>query len=810
MISTRLITALVGQGAPVLVVSLASPGTIAAQATLTGRGVAVTVPDVLSSLMREIWQACSDLLAAAFVLLDGTSTATISLSAGPLAAVWSTSLRASVCLALGVFCWQLLTGLRGRGKGEIGVVVLRYGLGFALSAGAVSSLLSGADSFARFVLQRGLPAASFQAAFAHLVRGAMAGSGAITLGLVGLYGLLPAALGYAMVVIARQVTILLMIATAPVIAVGLMTRCATRWFWLALRWMLTAIGIKPVLALVLTLGFTPLAHAQGAIAVLGVVAILWVGLGSVWTLYALLRNLIPATESRESDRRLTTGSTPPAAGVRNVNPSFAAHSPSSVVAPDGSGVGASLPAASLWGDGPAVGDAARAHPGVQGLPAEGGWPAVSAQLLPSGRSVSSSGARRAWLPTRVALPRAFFDRVPPRPVLDTGLEDSGMTALSRVRCHDGPPFRGRGRVCLMHDSIETRWAATAQITHPAVDIVLAVHSAALLAHHVATLWQPRQPCVIDRLSLLVRARSGDARHHGRVEPASRNQNITVIETGEPDPTPEAAGLSGVRYEVFVTVSGPETALAPAARAAGGGLTGRALALYRQLDVIDIAATSLHVGSLMWLSSPNLAQVVCAGLMPADRAGVPGVALADTDSAHAPVTAGSSSAYHHGRSATVAYRVGTAPGEPTTALAALLDLATDVQAGEQRCLALHYDTAPAPLDPRRDAPAARLRQSFVRPIAAVSPRLDFPGSCREQTDPHGRNLTHTMIGEDPATRWHAGVACTVAAPASLEQHTARLEHDVAERFALLREADQQAAFVAACLPLGIALDEASTA
>ena len=37
--------------------------------------------------------------------------------------------------------------------------------------------------------------------------------------------------------------------------------------------------------------------------------------------------------------------------------------------------------------------------------------------------------------------------------------------LTRLRFPDGPVFSDRGRICLIHDTAEGRWGATAQLTH---------------------------------------------------------------------------------------------------------------------------------------------------------------------------------------------------------------------------------------------------------------------------------------------------------------------------------------------------------
>ncbi len=43
--------------------------------------------------------------------------------------------------------------------------------------------------------------------------------------------------------------------------------------------------------------------------------------------------------------------------------------------------------------------------------------------------------------------------------------------LARVSFPDGPPFRDQGRICLIHDTGEARWGATARLTHSGVGML---------------------------------------------------------------------------------------------------------------------------------------------------------------------------------------------------------------------------------------------------------------------------------------------------------------------------------------------------
>ncbi|MGH4007002.1 MAG: SCO6880 family protein, partial [Pseudonocardiaceae bacterium] len=76
--------------------------------------------------------------------------------------------------------------------------------------------------------------------------------------------------------------------------------------------------------------------------------------------------------------------------------------------------------------------------------------------------------------------------------------------LQRVAFPDGPPFRDQGRVCLVHDTGEARWGATARLTHSGVGMLSEAQCERLAARLGNLLMSIGHRDVIDRMSLLVR------------------------------------------------------------------------------------------------------------------------------------------------------------------------------------------------------------------------------------------------------------------------------------------------------------------
>jgi hypothetical protein len=82
--------------------------------------------------------------------------------------------------------------------------------------------------------------------------------------------------------------------------------------------------------------------------------------------------------------------------------------------------------------------------------------------------------------------------------------------LTRLRFPDGPVFADRGRVCLIHDTAEGRWGATAQLTHTGTGMLSPAQCDQLAARLGNLLAGVGQRDVVHRLSLYVRTVPDDA------------------------------------------------------------------------------------------------------------------------------------------------------------------------------------------------------------------------------------------------------------------------------------------------------------
>ena len=85
--------------------------------------------------------------------------------------------------------------------------------------------------------------------------------------------------------------------------------------------------------------------------------------------------------------------------------------------------------------------------------------------------------------------------------------------LGRLRFPDGPVFADRGRICLIHDTVDGRWGATAQLTHIGTGMLSPGECDQLAARLGTLLAGIGQRGVVDRLSLYVRTVPDDGAEH---------------------------------------------------------------------------------------------------------------------------------------------------------------------------------------------------------------------------------------------------------------------------------------------------------
>jgi hypothetical protein len=380
--------------------------------------------------------------------------------------------------------------------------------------------------------------------------------------------------------------------------------------------------------------------------------------------------------------------------------------------------------------------------------------------------------------------------------------------LGRLRFPDGPVFADRGRICLIHDTVDGRWGATAQLTHTGTGMLSPAECDQLAARLGSLLAGIGQRGVVDRLSLYVRTVPDDGAEHQLWR--ARHARVDAPElarraTRELDTT---IGSVSLRTELFVCVSGRDDVLRKPADAAGGGVAGRAFALYRVLDGIEDGLQPLGVRAVTWLTSARMAVALRTGYNPATAAGLARERLRDPAATGLPMAAAgptlaptpAARVYHHDGFASVSYAV-LMPENGLT-FGALGPLLAVRAGGERRSVAIHYEV----LSARASARAVQQQRFRTGIVADVKASKGFATTAIDQRSAVGaREQEHAIAAGAAQVRFAVAASVTVPATWAVEDHAAWLENDAAGRVRLLRlELAQDSAFVSAALPVGIGL------
>lgn len=289
-----------------------------------GGGLGSYLSDPISSMtasafdtaMQRVWDAGIQLLAGGFALADNVASIDpSSISGDPAggsvadtASLWPSMVWLAAVIALGLFFYQLISvAVRGgRGMFRAFTGPAQFGIAIALTTGAVATLLTAADGLTTMFLN-GL---SEQGDFASILGNPTvadrigpdpdlgdvdAGARPMLLGLAAFFGTIPAGIGFAVLMVFRQAAILVLIATIPITAAGLVADTTASIFWRSARWILAAILMKPTLALLLLVGVNVMARAAGVAGLLAGAAVLLVSLSGPIVLFRLLAFVDPGT-----------------------------------------------------------------------------------------------------------------------------------------------------------------------------------------------------------------------------------------------------------------------------------------------------------------------------------------------------------------------------------------------------------------------------------------------------------------------------------------------------------------------------------
>ncbi|MDT9594894.1 hypothetical protein RDV89_17530 [Nocardioides zeae] len=227
--------------------------------------------DMWTSAMLALWSAGLWAMKSIMQLLDRFLTPDV--TDPGLSQLYGVTLGLSVLVALVIAFGQiglavvrrdgsnlgsLLVGLVQYGAVVVGWVAVCAGL-IVASAGLTSGLLEtllGIEDFSGYETAAGWP---------ERIGGTV---GATVLALCSLFLLIPAAFGYVLIMLVREASLLILVATMPIAAAGALGDGTRAWMWKSLRWFVACVLIAPCLALVLGIGvqITRAAFPDGAVA----------------------------------------------------------------------------------------------------------------------------------------------------------------------------------------------------------------------------------------------------------------------------------------------------------------------------------------------------------------------------------------------------------------------------------------------------------------------------------------------------------------------------------------------------------------
>ncbi|WP_245821161.1 hypothetical protein [Geodermatophilus pulveris] len=225
-----------------------------------GEAAGAVVADVWINAMLSLWEAGLWLLGLAFSVIDALATPDLS-AGGPLAAVYPVTFGIGATLAALMAMVQLgVAALRRDGEtlGRLLVGLLQFGLMWTSYVGVAALLVTGVSGLTTALLSSLLGIdnmASFDPSIS-VGRDLVDGTVATVLGVSSVFLLVPASVGFLLLMLVREAALIVLAATSAISAGGLLAQTSSSWFWRSLRWFLAALLVAPVAVLVLGVGVT--------------------------------------------------------------------------------------------------------------------------------------------------------------------------------------------------------------------------------------------------------------------------------------------------------------------------------------------------------------------------------------------------------------------------------------------------------------------------------------------------------------------------------------------------------------------------
>lgn len=214
--------------------------------------------DILTAAMLSLWNAGLWILKVVLELEDQVLTPNLA-EDGPLGRLYQTTFWLALAL-VGIFMVvQIIIALArrdGRTVGQLVVGVVQFGFVWFAWIGYGVTIVAACGGLTRALMDTLLHTttwAGWTAWKPFTVTDITDTATAVILGLLGLLMWL-AAIGHALVLLARTAALFVLAATSPIAASGLVVEFGRSWFWRSLRWFHAAALTPPLMVLCLGIG----------------------------------------------------------------------------------------------------------------------------------------------------------------------------------------------------------------------------------------------------------------------------------------------------------------------------------------------------------------------------------------------------------------------------------------------------------------------------------------------------------------------------------------------------------------------------
>lgn len=223
-----------------------------------GDAASAAVGDIWKAAMTGLWSAALWILKLAFRIIDMFTTPDLS-AHGPMSAVLPTTLWLGAALTVIMMFIQLTVALLRRDGQSLGRIFLgigQFGLVWVGFLGIAAGLVAAAAGLSHGILGsmlhvKTMSGYDFSQSWPDKIDDITL---ATVLGVLSLLVVIPAAFFYVLIMLVREAALIILVATAPISAGGLVSEVGKMWFWKTLRWFFSCLLISPMAALLLGIG----------------------------------------------------------------------------------------------------------------------------------------------------------------------------------------------------------------------------------------------------------------------------------------------------------------------------------------------------------------------------------------------------------------------------------------------------------------------------------------------------------------------------------------------------------------------------